>query len=85
MTLRITKSKVHHMYSTSPHELKIAFVAQIMEVYGFSIGYYGEFDTLEKMLKITNSNCENIWLTFVGGGAFLILYSFFVCSYWAPC
>ncbi len=66
MTLKVTRSNVHHMCTISIHESLIShhfalrsLVFQIIDIYGFSIAYNGEFEILEKKnVKIGNSKFQ---------------------------
>ena len=55
MSLSVSKSKIHHTYTTSTDGSQIflrfalrSFVFQIIEVFGFFIGYNIEFEIFEK-------------------------------------
>ncbi len=69
MTLNATRPKIRHIYLTTVHESQILvrfalrwLILQIIEVFGFSIGYKGEFEIFEKKkkLKIGNSKISKI-------------------------
>ncbi len=67
MTLSATRSKVHHMYTSSSHESQISLrfalqslIFQIIEFFGFSKGYNDKLEIFEKkkLLKMGNSNSQ---------------------------